>query len=362
MDQSTERMKGVSIGKIADNLRGKKIAIDDVVTTYSPKLASHKSAWSYLLQAQLRYLGFEADVLDKSSDIHEYDVWFIALPMEFQGSYNLFGGATDEPAARIQRFMDFKGDIWILNREMPDVGAFVKSRLKSCSEGWAALDHEAITEKCGQIETVQLIAGSGKFVLGDSHSVSVASSDSDVSRNDGKTLYGILKDGIDKWVPEGTEHLITYFGNIDVRHHICRQKNTVSTVEDLVDRYIEQLKATQKEYHIKKVSVHTLLPIEFEERRIPKTGWYKGTPFAGSQQERTSVMRLFNTRLEEKAVEAGFEVLKWPEHWYSENPEEFANKYMEKPGSVHLSREYYYWDWNTGEKNSNLIKRTISLF
>lgn len=348
----------MNIKEILTKLEGKKIAIDDVVTNYSSKLSSHKSAWAYLLKSQLKYFGLEADVLDKSGNIHDYDVWMVALPMEFAGSYNLFGGATDEPAERIERFLDFNGPIYILNREMPDVGAFVNSRIKSCSEKWAALDADAITKKCESIQTIDLKLGTGTFVLGDSHSVSVYQPGSDISRNDGKTLFGVMREGMDKYIPEGTTHLITYFGNIDVRHHICRQDNPSGAIQRLAMDYINHLKGL----NIPKITIHSLLPIEFEGRRIPKTGWYKGTPFAGSQKERTEIMKIFNAKIKEIGQQEGFEVLTWPEHWFSENPEEFANNYMEKPGSVHLSREYYYWDWTTGKKNQKLVKSTISLF
>ena len=347
-----------NIHEIKEHLKGKRIAIDDVVTTYSSKLSSHKSAWSYLLKNQLEYVGLEVDVLDKSSDIHEYDVWMVALPMEFQGTYNLFGGATDEPAERIERFLDFKGEIYVLNREMPDVGSFVTSRIKSCSEKWAALNAEAITKKCESVETITLSLGTGTFVLGDSHSVSVYQPGADISRNDGKTLFGVMREGMGSYIPEGTKHLITYFGNIDVRHHICRQDNPEAAIQRIAIDYINHLKGL----NIPKITIHSLLPIEFEGRRIPKTGFYKGTPFAGSQKERTAIMKIFNSKIKELGKQEGFEVLTWPEHWFSENPEEFANNYMEKPGSVHLSREFYYWDWNSKNKNQKLIKTVIGLF
>ena len=99
----------VNIYDVLGDLKNKSIAIDDVVTTYSSKKTSHKSAWAYLLASQLKSLGLDVKVISKSDDIHKFDIWLVALPMEFGGSYNLFGGATDEPAARIQRFIDFKG-------------------------------------------------------------------------------------------------------------------------------------------------------------------------------------------------------------------------------------------------------------
>lgn len=336
----------------------KKIAIDDVVTTYSSKEASHKSAWAYLLAAQLKSIGLDAEVINKSGDIHQYDVWLVALPMEFAGSYNLFGGATDEPALRMQRLLDFQGEVFCLNREMPDVGAFAQSRMKSCSPIWAELDIEGLTQKCKDIKTLDLTLDSNTFVLGDSHSVSVWQPGSNISRNDGKTLFGVLKEGMNSYIPKGTKHLITYFGNIDIRHHLCRQDKPVESVKKLVKDYFEHLKSL----NIEKVSVVKLLPIEFEDRRIPKTGWYKGTPFIGSQRERTQLMQIFNEEVSNLSTIYNMNVIEWPIDWYSTDPKYFADTYMEKPGSVHLSRAYYQYNFITLEKNKVLNRVINSLF
>lgn len=354
----------VNIYEILDVLKdgtmcpAKRIAIDDVVTTYSPKEASHKSAWAYLLAAQLKSIGINAEVLDKSSDIHQYDVWLVALPMEFQGSYNLFGGATDEPAERMQRLLDFQGEVFCINREMPDVGAFAQSRMKACSDLWKALDVEGLTEKCKHIQTVNLTLKSNTFVLGDSHSVSVWHPGSNISRNDGKTLFGVMREGMGNYIPEGTKHLITYFGNIDIRHHLCRQEKPVDATKKLVKDYFEHLKSL----NIEKVSIVKLLPIEFEERRIPKTGFYKGTPFIGSQRERTQLMQIFNEQIDNLKAIYNMNVIEWPSDWYSSDPKYFADTYMEKPGSVHLSRAYYQYDFITLKKNKALNKVINSLF
>ena len=117
-----------------------KIAIDDVVTTFSDKKTSHKSSWTYMLKHQLNHVGLDCDVLTKNDNVHDYDAWFIVLPMEFQGSYNLFGGAQDDTAMRMQRLLDFAGPIFCINREMPDIGKFAESRMKSCSQMWSELD------------------------------------------------------------------------------------------------------------------------------------------------------------------------------------------------------------------------------
>jgi len=348
----------IPINNILESLQGKKIAIDDVVTTFSDKKTSHKSAWTYMLRHQLNYLGLDCDVLTKNDDVSQYDVWLVALPMEFQGSYNLFGGAQDDTAMRMQRLIDFPGRVFCLNRKMPDIGKFAESRMKSCSQMWSELDTEKLSEICANTQTLDLTLESDTFVLGDSHSVSAYKPGANISRNDGKTLYGVLKDGMENYIPLGTRHLITYFGNIDVRHHLCRQADPVYSATELAQNYIKHL----EDLNIPQITIVGLLPIEYEERRIPKTGWHKGTPFIGSQEERTEVMKAFNATLKEKCLEKGWEFKEWPEHWFTAHPKEFADTYMEKPGSVHLSRQYYHYDFDSGEENGELKQKVLSLF
>lgn len=335
-----------------------KIAIDDVVTTFSNKKTSHKSAWTYMLKHQLNHVGLDCDVLTKSENVHDYDAWFIVLPMEFTGSYNLFGGAQDETAERIQRLLDFKGPIFCINREMPDIGKFAESRMKSCSQKWSELDTEKLSELSKNIKTIDLTLESDTFVLGDSHSVSAYKPGANISRNDGKTLYGVLKEGMQNYIPQGTKHLISYFGNIDVRHHLGRQKDPMLSAITLAEDYIKHLETLD----IPKITVVALLPIEHEERRIPKTGWHKGTPFIGTQKARTEIMIGFNQVARRLCEEKGWEFKEWPRHWYETHPKEFADTYMEKPGSVHLSRQYYHYDFDSGEENGELTQKIFSLF
>lgn len=335
-----------------------KIAIDDVVTTFSDKKTSHKSAWTYMLKHQLKHAGLDCDVLTKNDNVHDYDAWFIVLPMEFQGSYNLFGGAQDDTAIRMQRLLDFKGPIFCINREMPDIGKFAESRMKSCSQMWSELDTKKLSEISKDIKTIDLTLESDTFVLGDSHSVSAYKPGANISRNDGKTLYGILKEGMQSYIPEGTKHLISYFGNIDVRHHLGRQKDPMFSAITLAEDYIKHLETL----NIPKITVVALLPIEYEERRIPKTGWHKGSPFIGTQKARTEIMIAFNQVARRLCEEKGWEFKEWPKHWYTTHPKEFADKYMEKPGSVHLSRQYYHYDFDTGEDNGELKQKIFSLF
>ena len=70
----------------------------------------------------------------------------------------------------------------------------------------------------------------------------------------------------------------------------------------------------------------------------------------------------FNQVARRLCKEKGFEFKEWPSHWYTTHPKEFADKYMEKPGSVHLSRQYYHYDLDTGKGNGELTQKIFSLF
>jgi len=350
----------LSIYDVLDNLRGKRIAIDDVVTTYSPKRESHKSSWPYLLNSQLRSLGLLSDVLAKNDDINRYDVWLISLPMEFQGTFNLFGGANEETALRIKRLSQFKGKIYILNQDMPDIGAFIQSRMNAACDEWKQMVPQEYTDISNGIERVDLVLESDTFVYGDSHSVSVYEPGSNISRNDGQTLHGFLKKKDCFSYPAGTKRVILYMGNIDVRHHIFRQDDPMASLHDLVKRYVEFAKELKDVHGMEYVGLVELLPIEHEGRKIPKTGWYKGSPFFGTRQQRTDGVKEFNRLLNELSHDYGHDVISWPKDWYAMDPDKYAAQFMERPGSVHLSRSSYQYDFETGVKNRKM--KTTALF
>ena len=46
----------------------------------------------------------------------------------------------------------------------------------------------------------------------------------------------------------------------------------------LVNQYIEYAEDLLLEYPIKQITLVHVLPIENESRRVPKSGWFKGSP------------------------------------------------------------------------------------
>ena len=78
-------------------------------------------------------------------------------------------------------------------------------------------------------------------------------------------------------------------------------------------------------------------PIEFEGRKLPKTGYYKGHPFAGTRYERVMMLQ----RIEETMDMVSMNKVMWPEEWKCMDPELYAKEKMENMSSVHISPECY---------------------
>ncbi len=348
-----------------------KIAIDQVVGTVSPRATSHKGGWAYLWANQLKHyfktLGEGADVtvLHNEAAWDGYDLIFLDHGMEFNGeSLNLFGGAQDEPAGRLRRLIEKEPHFLVsLDREMPDYGELGKGRLKSCSDGWRAVDWDDVTAKCKEMQNITQesmcdVAKWEHLALGDSHTFSMYKPGMAVCRNDGQTLHGALKRGLKSFIaPFGPniKHLTLYFGNIDIRHHLMRQEDPFGAMDTMLDEYFKQI----KELGMESVELIETLPIENESRKLPKTGFYKGTPFAGTWAERTKLHQMWNIRLDQFArrnPNLNVTVYKHPEVYKNEKGE-LDFEVMEKPQSVHLARMYYRWDLENDCPNPNLLAR-----
>ena len=340
------------------NLNDKKVAIDGVVNGYSPRITSHKASHAHYYASKLKYLGVkDVTVISKKENIHDYDVWLIVLPAEFQGSFNVFGGATDDLAKHLSRLIDFKGKIYIADQEMPNLGEWINGRKSSCSDDFMKLDHDLFSKYCEDVEPISFHLDSKGMVLGDSHSISVYRPGYDMCRNDGKTLSGALKKGglksfiEDPITGHNIEHLICYWMNIDIRHHLFRKGKDLAThYKKLLFNYEEQLKSL----NIKNISIVEPLWIEHESRKLPKTGYFLDTPFFGSMDQRKSIVDITINQFRAMCKRNGWESIDWPKNMLNEDGL-LDFKYMEKPKSVHLSREYYHFDFSTNEKNNKFF-------
>jgi hypothetical protein len=275
-----------------------------ILNNPAKSLNSHSSGWNELIRLSV---SSDSKILSEKDDWDEYDLLIINHGLNFKpGSFNVIGGISQEVHERSKKLINYKGRL--LHVDGFQMSEFIKKR---------KLDY--VYNK--QIESFE-ITKKEKLLIGDSHSISVWPGEQyNIQRMDGKTLFGFLKS------PIKADYI--YFGNIDVRFHLCRQPDPISATRSLVKRYIEFAKLCN-------AKVSCLLPIESESRKLPGTGLYKGKKYYGTVQERTNLVDLFNNEL----LSSGLQVNEWPERWYKDL-EFYEKEVMEPKQSVHLRPRFY---------------------
>lgn len=351
-----------------------RAVIDDVVSSFSPKTTSHKTGWARMqrclvadtLEADERGWCGQGNVCKllgpkDEARVHEAKTWLVSHAMEFTGKgYNLFGGWREPTAARVRRIAEFSGELSSLERPMPDLHELLHRAAAKSSCDLSADEWDAIKAKCHYARTITHLdllrwagVGDPDVVLGDSHSVAHYMRGRLVLRNDGLTLHGLLKRGIYETLRQSADYnfreITICAGNIDIRHHLMRQPNAAGAVSELVDELHRQLTNLRAIGVVDRFAVVAPLPIEYEARRIPGTGCYKGTPFFGSFAERASLAEMMRVSL--LRTFRSENVFEWPREWYGLDPEQYAIRHMERPSSVHLSPEWHRWDYATNAPN-----------
>jgi hypothetical protein len=332
-----------------------KVGVSPFVSKISPKVSSHRAAWAFLIANQLVNAGYENTTVltGKCDDWSEFDVVLLYLGMEYDGNgLNLYdrGEVLDQ---RLSRLFTPNVRLYVLDYALPESRRFLRF---DCTDRPLAKEllsrKEEIEQLTSSVPVVHHIAKTKSLCFGDSHSFSQYTPGYMTSRNDGLTLYGALKKSLRTYVPEHIEELRIYLGNIDIRHHLARQEKWQTAVCDLVAEYESQLKELQ-ETGVSKIEVVQALPIENESRKLPKTGYYKGTPFFGTWEERTLIAEKFNQLVVRMCDRNGWATVDTP-YIYMNFEDELKFEVMEKPRSVHMSREYYRWDLVRNESNRAL--------
>lgn len=351
------------------------IIIDCLFRNISPKLSSHWAAWPYLrrMQWMKSYGDFSIEVNHEPlPDYGRAETLWLYHGMEWKPDckvLGLTGGLSHAVVQKFERFLEFEGRVESMDVPMPDFGALIRAR--SDWPQFTTSDFlDKLSKRCLEIrESYDVLRDPMKpcLVLGDSHALSMAGPTSMCSRNDFKTLHGALEIGIPYMVKDFLKQsedfvspttLVTYFGNIDVRHHICRLSglwtDQKKMIDEMVESYVCQLNVTRDELsRLKKVTMVAPLPIEDESRVLPQTGYFKGKPFWGKWNERTSVVNYMTEKMQQFAEPCDIQVYKHPETYYNSEGQ-LRFEVMEKPRSVHLSREFYPFDFETGNVNGKL--------
>ena len=359
---------------------------------------SHRAGWALLWSQQLNApLIHNKDIPDDCTTL------YLEPGMEFDGKQKSFNMALSGKMwnglylrmKRIADYVDRGGKIVLIDHTIDgeksvDWGERLYSRKKNYDaqvlKGKADLtfgqlfpnDVEKIKRATlpGTPSIYQKDIKSNCLTLGDSHAISAWLEGSKCSRNDGITLNGALERGFSSYIDAMNMkefHILRlYMGNIDVRHHLLRlfpeTMTAVKEAERLATKYATEALATKNKYGFNEVQIVSLLPIEHEARRLPKTGFYKGQPFWGSTKERMQVRNAFNRRLKDIQKDlGGFKIVEWPSGYQHHMPvslpaadvsgtfkdyeDDISFEYgmlrfgvMEKPHSVHVAPSFYLWE------------------
>ena len=309
---------------------------------------------------------------NKYQDFNEYDRLYIYHGNDrpaHSKDLNFFGGVKLFPHAyNIRNISKFKGEVYSVPYDMPDYASLLNNKLIKFKEKYPDFTNKTVRdfydtdiENLKKIQersiTINPVGPWDKLVAGDSHAICMYRPGWNVNSVPFKTLHGALEQGLETFITDpNVKHVEFYFGNIDIRHHVCRLENTYEVIDELVNRYIDQV--SKMNYTSK--AIYELLPIENESRTLPKSGFYDGKPFWGSWQERTDARKYFNEQIKLKTKNTDIEFKEWitPEFYNEKGEMDF--KVMEKPKSVHISREYYpYWQ---GLEYNGIKKTTLEDF
>ena len=258
--------------------------------------------------------------------------------MNFGGSLNLFGGYDEKLDRRIRNALE-ADIVWSLDIDMPDYAKMLSSRKD------APLDIvEPLREWQARAKTLRSVDLELDWLtIGDSHTAAWAPHGSMVVKENGKTLFGQVRDDF-SYVREHLDRcpqvkgVTMVFGNIDVRHHICRLGADWKSLYRSWKSFGDSLSVD--------VEFAMPWPVEHEERRLPKSGWFQGQPFWGSQAERSDLV----SAVREFMLAEGMASVTYPSEWLAMVPETYAKERMEKPQSVHLSPTHYRRkEWGVGQ-------------
>ena len=329
--------------------------------TVPKNVHSHKGAQGFMYAAMVEEKYGNCVVNNGKEDYSKFDRIFTYHGNDWKSDnkgLNLFGGVQgfggiDNTVA----FSKFKGEVISLHFDFPDYAQMVRDRVQAAeSKGkpvdprWYDIDLSNLERMHKEANTVRYPnkGVATKMVAGDSHSICMYRPGYMINSTPFKTLNGALKEGLESFIDPTATNLEFYFGNIDIRHHVCRLPGGYEThVNDLCDRYIEQLTKLD-------AKCYELLPIEHESRKVPSTGYYKKQAFWGTWAERTAAKTLFNSRMEEAGL-----LIKWTSYLLNDS-NELSFDHMEKPRSIHLSRASYpYW---TGIPEESLETATLETF
>jgi hypothetical protein len=285
---------------------------------------------------------------DEFFNIKGDDEIYLDHGVNFGGTMNLFGGVDLAMVNRIEMLVKVRPKLFSLDIPMPDYAAQLKKRIGqgTCHE---SLTVRLLNSFSDYLSTATLMnhthVATHHITIGDSHATAFAPPDSPVWRMNGKTLHGFTADQsitreIRHWaVTEHVKTITLVFGSVDIRHHLARAAlSYLDLTKDLVSRLV--VIADKLEDTIgARVYLAAPVPVEYEARKIPKSGYYKGTPYYGDIELRRLLTDTMINHLKSEWFED--QVIVPPREWYEMDPKRYAEEIMELSSSVHIAPVNY---------------------
>lgn len=335
----------------------KSIGITSLLSNITTRPGSHKGGWARLLKCQLKHLGHKrVEVLTNKDHLSDFDIIVFDLGAEYSGSLNLFGGLDEKVFNRLNEIGNFKGEMFSWRSELPDVLS-LDSRRKNTStcDAFKSTPETFLSDVQNALKNVRVFRHAYRtdaLLIGDSHTPSVWTPSLMIERRDGRTLKGMIDNNtIRKYYDELSQFgeikkIQVHSSSIDNRHHIHREKEPDYYVAELATNLINQLVDLPG---VEFIITHSM-GIEDESRELPKTGYFKGTPFAGSWAARDRTRQIFNAIADEASkIDKRGSSMALPEMLFDESGK-LLFEVMEQPQSIHLSPEYYKTDLDTGKQ------------
>lgn len=312
----------------------------------SQRPTSHKSSQAFIYADMIQNTNKNVTInFGNITDYSQYDEVFVYHGNDFTGSLNIFGGLQSAEADLMVALSNYKGKVTSLAIPFPSYAVMIQERINAAinnntniQPSWLSIDLQGLADIQDRAVTVIDPFISNKLVIGDSHAISLYRPQWMMNSVPFTTLNGALNRGLDSYIHHKVDYLDVYFGNIDIRHHLCRiSGEPIRNTQDLAIRYVEAVELLDIPY----LQIYEPLPIENESRKIPKTGHYDGRPFSGDWGLRNEVRNVFIKTIKSNVRNARF--VEWTGNLINDKGElDFAC--MEKPQSVHLSRASYpFW-------------------
>lgn len=331
-----------------------KIGITNLLSDITQRPGSHKGGWTRLLKCQLNNAGYRNVEIMKKDKFNQYDAIIFDLGAEFSGGLNLFGGLDEKVLLRLQEIASYRGKLYSWKHHPPSLLS-LESRRENKSTCQAFKDTHpqflhVVQERLDQCNTFLHVEKKDALLIGDSHTPGMWTPDFEIRRQDGRTLFGSLKNNlITELKKDNYQHIMVQMSSIDVRHHLMRQENPQESMIQMLLKLEKDLLSLQ----VKNVTLCETMGIEDVSRKLPKTGYYKGEPYFGRWTDRNNLKNLFNEAITRIARRNNWEVKRYPFHFFEDNDRlqgKLKFDVMEKPQSVHISPEFYSWDLEKNEK------------